>query len=117
MKPTTSLEFADDNIAEYVTGPSGSAVLVQNKVEPSNSTKAYGILARTRLPRAYLNYLINSAFTHIKYLYAGEIGDTKIVLDGTQTQGDIESRFGGTWTDSGTEVLFGKTYRLFERTA
>jgi hypothetical protein len=34
-----------------------------------------------------------------------------------ETAGNMNTRFGGTWADRGTDSIAGQTVRLFERTA
>lgn len=117
-KPSTILEWANDNIAEYTTNPEGDVVLVLNKETPSIQTQSSGVRTRSPLARPYYNYMINSLCQHTKYQYEGEIGDVFIVNDSSGTSAiDIQTRFGNTWVDRGTETLFGQTLRMFERTA
>lgn len=116
-KPTVTYEWATENIAEYIQSPSGDTVLVLNKLEPSVASKQNGVLARQPHIRAYYNYEINAIGQHIDYLYEGEIDDSFVTYNTATTVGDVEARFGNTWTDLGTGTHFGVTARAFRRTA
>ena len=117
-RPTTTYEWATENVAEYVQDKDGNATLVLNKVNPALDTISSGVRARTPVSRGNYNYILNSHGQHIDYLYEGEVGRTEIFADSAgYTTTDMANWYGGTWVDRGTDTLFGQTYRLFEKTA
>lgn len=115
-RPDNSIEWATENVAEYVQNNEGKSVLVTNKTEPSTSFKLNGFLARKYVPRNYLNYILNSLGLYCKYNNEGEVGDCKIVASGT-TKEEIEARYGNTWEDLGTDTLASQTFQVFRRIA
>lgn len=114
-KPLESIEWAVDNVAEYVNDEEGNSVLVKNKDEPSTSAKSSGFRARTRAARQYINYVLNALYKHVLFLEEGEVGDV-LIKEQNVTLLDITDRYGNTWVDRGTDTIAGQTYRVFERT-
>ncbi len=119
-KPTTLTEWATSDFDEVVN-IGGNLILVTNKVEPTASYLDSGVIARQPFPRPYVNYVLNSHGLHIDYLYEGDIGDYKWM--GTAiTESEMNSRFGGSWTDLGTTTFTmspsgSETLRLFRKDA
>lgn len=114
-KPTESIDWAEDNVSEYVIDPStNQSVLVVNKLEPSTDFKLSGIRARSKVTRAYINYILNALSKWVKYSVGGDIGDFRLVAVGT-TQTEVETRYGGTWADRGTASLGTATAQVFEK--
>lgn len=118
--PTTTYDWATTDVEEAVI-LGGNNILVENKVEPTESYLNSGILARQPWPQPYINYVLNAHGEWIDYLRRGEIGDV-MWMETTVTAGDMATRFGGTWDDLGTTDFTmapsgTETLRLFKRSA
>ena len=116
--PTTDYNWATNLAIDYITNPDGSgAVLVLNKVEPDVAIKQSGIRANQPPARGNYNYNLNSHGVWIDWLRKGEIDDIYQTANTATTASEVETMFGGTWTDLGTDTLFGISIRGFRRTA
>ena len=115
-KPTKNTGWASISVQQAVT-IDGEVVLVPNKLEPSPEWQLNGELWRVNLPYPYVNYKLDELTQWVDYLDSlVAVGDFK-VLATSETATTVGNRFGGTWTDHGTDTLAGQTIRLFERTA
>jgi len=115
-KPTSYPEWAVNEETE-VKLIDGKAVSFVNKIEPSEEWKLSGALYNENTPRQYINYQfnnINAWITHLDERVA--VGDFYLAKT-AETAGNMNTRFGGTWADRGTDSIAGQTVRLFERTA
>jgi len=113
--PEEDFDWATTQLSETVTNNEGDSVVAINRVEPSTSFKQTGILARGRVIRSYINYVLFALGRWVLYLREGEIGDFK-VMPPTATVASVQERFNGTWADRGTDTLAGQSVRIFEKT-
>lgn len=114
-KPTSVLSWAENTVIESVS-IGGNNVTVINTAEPNTNIKATGVLARQPFKRQYFNWFYREISRWINYIHGGEIGDYKVALP-SATASTMNARYGGTWTDIGTDTIAGESIRLFKRTA
>jgi len=114
-RPTQLSSWASLDFEE-VTTIAGVPTLVTNKVEPTSEFKTVGNLARRNLIRPYLNWQLDHYHSWLVHLDEDryEVGDFHVGKS-SDTITTIAARFGGTWTDNGTDTLAGQTIRLFTR--
>lgn len=114
-RPTEDLAWASQTINEVVD-IGGQQVYVTNKTEPPQAFKNTGILARERVGRARINWVLDLISRYIKHLderYA--IGDVHISI-ANQNLTTLSTRLGGTWVSIGSQAVAGTTLYYYRKT-
>jgi hypothetical protein len=90
-----------------------------NKAVPIQQYRDSGILEGQPLPRQFFNWMMAKIDDWLSYF--GDrtpVGAIKYTVNGSWSESDYETRFGGTWVYNGTyNTTAGTTLHVFERTA
>ena len=116
-RPIEGTEWATTQLDETIKNTKGEAVLVSNREEPSISSKLSGFRARTKVARAYINYMFYAIHKHLTWITEGDVGDIKF-FPTTKTEAEVEADYGGNWTLLGTmAVSGGPSLNVFQKSS
>lgn len=116
VRPTETLQWASQTIQEVVD-IGGQQVLVVNKTEPPQAFKNTGILARERVSRPRINWVLDLISRYVNHLdqrlAVGDVHMSNI----NQNVNELSERLGGTWELLGTTTIGSSTIYNYIKTA
>lgn len=114
-RPDQVLEWATNTVDEVVE-INGQQVFVTNKTEPPQAFKNTGILARQKVGRARINWVLNLICQWIAHLDGRyDVGDIHI-SNINHNLTELSERLGGTWVLTGTQSVGGTTLYYYNKT-
>lgn len=112
--PAQEFRWSSSTVDETVE-INGINVLVTNKVEPDESFKNTGILARQPVPRSRVNWAFNLIGMYITHLIEKDAVGTIHLQDTNESNGDVSTRLGGSWVQLGTTSMASTTLYVYRK--
>lgn len=116
VQPTEEAKWARDDITEVVT-INGVATIVPNKAEPPDAFKNTGILARQRVSRVRINWILDLLCRYVNHLNERDNVGSVYTTTTNENAATVSERRGGTWVEMGTTTVGGETVYYFKKTA